>query len=223
MNDAARMGVVEIEAVDEYPVHEHGVTKGQAAADADDGRCAGAQFFERCQGNGREGIFCRSERDADGVEDQMLGALANRSGNVVIAERQRELRKHVGKRVIDLGRRRFIGQCAHRGRLLDLSARRPDSTTVFQVPPPCRGSSRYHRSIRHRGLRAACGPLPRGAKRPPVQLYGSLSDEQNARFNGCEAQCCTQRQCRARRNHRSGQFLSECDGRVRQLADRSNK
>jgi hypothetical protein len=39
----------------------------------------------------------------------MLGALANGSGNVVIAEWQRELRKHVGNRTIDLGRRRFIG------------------------------------------------------------------------------------------------------------------
>jgi hypothetical protein len=37
MNDAARMGVVEVKAVDEYPVHEYGVTKGQAAADADNG------------------------------------------------------------------------------------------------------------------------------------------------------------------------------------------
>ena len=45
MNDAARMRVVEVKAVDEYPVHEHGIAQRQSAADADDGRCAGAQFL----------------------------------------------------------------------------------------------------------------------------------------------------------------------------------
>src|SRR5262249_59254147 len=81
---ARRMGVVEIEPVDQETVHEGRVAQRQANTRSDHGPVAvtgkTVHRRERALGKLEPG---RGERNADAVENEVTGAAAHRGGNIV--------------------------------------------------------------------------------------------------------------------------------------------
>ena len=111
VNDAPRMRVVKVEAVNEDAVHHHRIAQRETPAEADHRRGTRAELFKRGERDRREGIFGRGERDADRVEDEIFGAFANGRRYGVVTQAQCEPRELFGNG--GLRRRRFIGQCVH--------------------------------------------------------------------------------------------------------------
>lgn len=78
MDDGGQMRVVEIEAVQQHTVDEHGIAQRQALGATDDGRATAAtERLAAGQRASREGVGVGRQRAADGVEHQVFGALAN--------------------------------------------------------------------------------------------------------------------------------------------------
>ena len=97
VDDTAAMGVVEIEAVNQNAVDQRRIAQRQPRRHADDGEIAGA----RKAGNGchrpvREVIAGRGERDADRIENQVLGACGHRGRDCRGRERADKARELFG-------------------------------------------------------------------------------------------------------------------------------
>jgi hypothetical protein len=97
VDDAAAVGVVEVEAVHEDAVEERGVAWRQAQRQADDRHVARpAEARDRGCRLAREVVAAGGERNACRIEDQVLGALAHLAGDGRRREVMREARQRLG-------------------------------------------------------------------------------------------------------------------------------
>jgi len=103
MDDAARMGVVEVEAMHQDAVHQHGVAQGELAADTDNRRSAAPELLHRRKRNRGERIFRRGERDAHGIEHEMFRPFAHRHRDLFVAQGEGEGGKLLRQRPGGLG------------------------------------------------------------------------------------------------------------------------
>ena len=87
VNDADKMGIVEIEPVNQNAIRQGRVAHGKTLRTADDAARAGTS---QCLNAGhrfrRELLDARRQRDAQRVEDQELGALQDLGGDVIQGE-----------------------------------------------------------------------------------------------------------------------------------------
>src|SRR5579863_9501513 len=116
MNDAAAVGIVEIEAVNEDAIEKRGVARRYAYRHSDHrGLTRSCESADRSHSTMRKVIGGRSERNSDGVENKMFSASGDGAGDLIgweSADKARQLfgdqrcHRSLGMRSFENGDRR---------------------------------------------------------------------------------------------------------------------
>jgi hypothetical protein len=87
MQDSAQMRIIVVESVDQHAVHQHRIAQRQPFGHADDRAITVFRHAAYARENAvRKVVARRRERDANGVEYEILGALAHRARYRVVTE-----------------------------------------------------------------------------------------------------------------------------------------
>ena len=115
MDDAAGVGVVEVEAVHQDAVEQRRVARRQPQRQADDRHVARpAEAGDRRRRLVGEVVAAGGQRDAGRIEDQVLGALAHLGRDGGRREVMREARQRLGDQLrLGLGVRCLVHSAQH--------------------------------------------------------------------------------------------------------------